>query len=73
MAPYRIEWLDEARADVRVLDRAAAMRIFEGILHFARTGSGKVMPLHGNMAGSVDFNPRGASAAFEDNLSYRSL
>jgi mRNA-degrading endonuclease RelE of RelBE toxin-antitoxin system len=28
------------------------MRIFEGILHFARTGTGKVMPLHGDMSGS---------------------
>jgi len=52
MPPYRIEWLDEARADVRVLDKATAMRIFEGILHFAHTGGGKVMPLHGDMAGS---------------------
>jgi mRNA interferase RelE/StbE len=52
MPPYRIEWLDEARADVRVLDRPTALRIFEGILHFAHTGGGKVMPLHGDMAGS---------------------
>ncbi|HWZ31950.1 MAG TPA: type II toxin-antitoxin system RelE/ParE family toxin [Bryobacteraceae bacterium] len=52
MPRYRIEWLDEARGDVRALDQATAMRIFEGILHFARTGGGKVMPLHGDMAGS---------------------
>jgi hypothetical protein len=39
MPPYRIEWLDEAKADVRNLDRPAAMRIFEGVLYFARTGS----------------------------------
>jgi mRNA interferase RelE/StbE len=52
VAPYRIEWLEEARADVRALDQATAMRIFDGILHFARTGSGKVIPLHGDMAGS---------------------
>ncbi len=52
MAPYRIEWLQEARADVRALEQATAMRIFEGILHFSRTGGGKVMPLHGDMAGS---------------------
>ena len=52
MPPYRIEWLDEAKADVRALDRATAMNIFDGILHYARTGGGQVMPLHGDMAGS---------------------
>jgi mRNA-degrading endonuclease RelE of RelBE toxin-antitoxin system len=50
--PYRIEWLEAARGDVRVLDRATAMNIFDGVLHYARTGGGKVMPLHGDMAGS---------------------
>jgi hypothetical protein len=35
MPPYSIEWLEEARSDVRPLDRATAMRIFEGVLHFA--------------------------------------
>jgi len=52
MPPYRIEWLDEASADVRRLDRATAMRIFDGILYFARTGGGDVAPLHGDMSGS---------------------
>ena len=52
MPPYRIEWLDEARADVRALDRPTAMRLFEGTLHFAHTGSGKVTALHGDMAGA---------------------
>ncbi len=28
------------------------MRIFDGILHYARTGAGNVDPLHGDMAGS---------------------
>ena len=51
MAVLRIEWLDDARADVRALDHAVAMHIFERILHFARTGSGTVMPLHRNLAG----------------------
>jgi len=50
MPPYRIEWLDEAKADV--LDRAIAMRIFDGILYHAHTGSGDVAPLHGDMAAS---------------------
>ena len=49
---YRIEWSEEARADVRLLDRRAAMRLFEGILHFARTGGGAIAPLHGDLAES---------------------
>ncbi len=52
MPPYSIEWLEEAKPDVRSLDRATAMRLFGGILHFARTGSGDVTALHGDMAGS---------------------
>lgn len=52
MPPYRIEWLDEAKADVRAVDQATAMRLFEGILRFARTGSGDVNALHGDMAGT---------------------
>jgi hypothetical protein len=42
MPPYRIEWLDDAKIDVRALDRPTAMRIFVGVLHFARSGSGDV-------------------------------
>ena len=52
MPPYRIEWLDEAKADVRALDRPTAMRLFEGILRFAQTGSGDVNALHGDLAGA---------------------
>jgi hypothetical protein len=55
MAPYRIEWLDEARADVRGLDQPIAMRLYEGILRFARTGSGDVNALHGDMAGAFRY------------------
>ncbi len=52
MPPYSIEWLDEARADVRQLDRPTALRLFDGIFRFARTGGGDVAPLHGVMSGS---------------------
>ena len=52
MPPYRIDWFDEARTDVRRLDRATAMRIFDAVLHYAHTGGGDVEPLHGEMAGS---------------------
>jgi mRNA interferase RelE/StbE len=50
--PFRIEWLAEAQADVRRLDRASAIRIFDGILHYARTGGGDVAPLQGDLAGA---------------------
>jgi mRNA-degrading endonuclease RelE of RelBE toxin-antitoxin system len=52
MPPWRIEWLDEASDDVRAIDRSAAMRLFEGILRFSRTGAGDVNTLHGDMAGA---------------------
>ena len=52
MSPLRIEWLDEARDDVRHLDRTVALRVFDGILNYARTGGGDVEPLQGEMAGS---------------------
>ena len=50
--PYRIEWREEARADVRAIDRATAMLLFDGILRFARYGSGNVNTLHGDLAGA---------------------
>ena len=53
MPAYRIEWLDEAKTDVRTLDQPTAMRVFEGILRFAQTGSGDVNALHGDMAGAL--------------------
>jgi Cytotoxic translational repressor of toxin-antitoxin stability system len=52
MPPYSIEWLDEAKADVRRLDRPTAMRVFESILHYATTSAGDVSPLHGDMTGA---------------------
>ena len=51
--PYRIEWLDEAKADIRRLDRETAMRIFAGVLHYVRTGGGDVAALHGEFAGRL--------------------
>ncbi|MBK5256464.1 MAG: type II toxin-antitoxin system RelE/ParE family toxin [Vicinamibacteria bacterium] len=52
MPSYRIEWLDDARADVRRIDRPTAMRIFDGILHYARTGGGDLRKLTGDFAGT---------------------
>ena len=48
MPPYGIEWFDEAKADIRALDQPTAMRLFEGILRFARAGAGNVNTLHGD-------------------------
>jgi hypothetical protein len=63
--PYRIEWLDEAEADVRVLDRPTAVSLFEGVLRFARTGSGDVKALHGDIAGAMRiFGVRHRSQAY---------
>lgn len=53
MPVYRIEWLDEAKSDVRKLDRPTAMRIFEGLLRFAQTGHGDVRALQGEYVGSA--------------------
>jgi mRNA-degrading endonuclease RelE of RelBE toxin-antitoxin system len=50
--PYRIDWQDTARADVRQIDRATALRILEVVLHYSRTGGGDVAPLHGVLAGT---------------------
>ena len=52
MPPYSIEWLDAARADVRAMDQPTAMRLFEGILRFARGDAGDVTSLHGDLAGA---------------------
>jgi len=52
MSAYRIEWLAPARADIRALDRRVAMRVFEVVLRYARTGSGDVTALHGDAAGT---------------------
>jgi hypothetical protein len=51
MPSYRIQWLEEAKADVRALDQNTAMRMFEGILRFARSGSGDLAALQGDLAG----------------------
>jgi len=53
MPPYSIEWLDEAKDDIRALDRPTAMRIFEGVLRFARSGNGDVAALQGDLAGAL--------------------
>ena len=48
-----IEWSEEARADVRRLDKPTAQRVFETLLRFARTGQGDIKQLKGRLAGKL--------------------
>jgi mRNA interferase RelE/StbE len=43
----KIDWSEDARADVRRIDRKMAMRIFTAIQRFAATGEGDVKELKG--------------------------
>ena len=40
-----IEWSEEARADIRRLDKPTARRIFDAVFHFVRTGQGDLKQL----------------------------
>jgi hypothetical protein len=42
-----ITWEDSAKADVRAIDQATAMRILRGISRFLETGYGDVIRLQG--------------------------
>jgi hypothetical protein len=50
--PYAMHWLEQARIGVRRPSRATAMRIFDGILHFATTGSRDPASLPGSRPGT---------------------
>lgn len=43
----KIVWSEQARAEVRLLDRQTAMRIFASLQRFAETGEGDVRKLKG--------------------------
>ncbi len=43
----KIVWSEQARADVRRLDRPIALRLFAALLRFAETGQGDVQRLQG--------------------------
>lgn len=43
----RIVWSEEARADVRSIDRSTALRLLNGLARFAFTESGDVKQLEG--------------------------
>jgi len=44
----RITWTEQARSDVRALERPTAMRILSALDRFARTGVGDVRTLQGD-------------------------
>ena len=48
-----IEWSEEARADVRRLDKPTAQRLFDTLVRFARTGQGDIKQLKGELAGKL--------------------
>ena len=48
-----IEWSEEARADIRRLNKPTAQRIFDAVLRFARTGQGDLKQLQGEYAGKL--------------------
>jgi mRNA-degrading endonuclease RelE of RelBE toxin-antitoxin system len=48
-----VEWTDEARADIRALDRTTAMRLFDGLYRYAISGAGDVKALQGKQAGKL--------------------
>jgi mRNA-degrading endonuclease RelE of RelBE toxin-antitoxin system len=41
----RIVWTDQARADVRAIDRETALELLRGLARFAATGEGNVKRL----------------------------
>jgi hypothetical protein len=43
----RFPFTPEARAQLRAIDRTAALRILESIAHFGELASGDVEPMHG--------------------------
>ena len=43
----RIEWTDQAKADVRKLDRPTAMRVLHALHGFAKSGAGDLKALQG--------------------------
>jgi len=49
----KIEWTEEARTDIRALDRSTAMRIFDGLYRYSLTGQGDVNMLQGKHAGKL--------------------
>lgn len=47
----RFPFTAESQAQLRAIDRAAALRILEALAHFGATGAGDVAPLEGEWQG----------------------
>lgn len=47
----RFAFTPEARAQLRAIDRAVALRVLKSIAHFGETGTGDVEPMHGEWHG----------------------
>ena len=45
----RIEWTDQAKADVRKLDKPTAMRVLHGLHRFVESGAGDLKALQGDV------------------------
>ncbi len=43
----RVIWSDEARADIRAIDRETALRLLKALARFLQTEAGNVKQLHG--------------------------
>ena len=43
----KIEWTEQAKTDIRRIDREIALRLLQGLARFAFTGSGDVKQLSG--------------------------
>ena len=49
----KIDWSEDARADIRALDRTTATFIFDGLLRYVQTGNGDVKALQGEFEGRL--------------------
>ena len=49
----KIVWTEEARTDVRGLDRSIAMRLFDALFRYEVSGEGDVRALQGRHAGKL--------------------
>lgn len=49
----KIDWSEDARAEIRALDRTAAMFVFNGLPRYAQTGHGDVKALEGDFEGRL--------------------
>jgi mRNA-degrading endonuclease RelE of RelBE toxin-antitoxin system len=45
----RIEWTDQAKADVRKLDKPTAMRVLHALHRFTESGAGDLKTLQGDV------------------------